>query len=52
MHLTEVRTSQSPESAEIREANITRIFDTAMRGGTPDWPDFLKEKIRQAGQKK
>jgi hypothetical protein len=47
VYLTEVRTSQIPEQAVEREKNIVRIYDTSMRGRTPDWPDWLRDKIVQ-----
>ena len=45
VYLTEVRTSQVVENASEREKNITRIYDSSMRYGTPDWPLWLREKI-------
>lgn len=45
VYLTEVRTSQVSEEASDREKNITRIYDTSMRNGTPNWPEWLVEKI-------
>lgn len=44
--MTEIRTSQIPEQATDREKNIVRIYDTSMRGGTPNWPEWLLEKIQ------
>lgn len=43
--MTEIRTSQIPEQAADREKNITRVFDSSMRGGTPNWPEWLRDKI-------
>ena len=45
IYLLETRVSQVPELANDREKNITRIYDTSMRGGTPDWPQWLRNKI-------
>ena len=45
VYLTETRISQVAEQANDREENITRVFDSTMRGGTPDWPEWLKDKI-------
>lgn len=45
MYLLETRISQISEQASDREKNITRIYDTTMRGGTPDWPQWLRDKI-------
>lgn len=47
VHMTEIRTSQIPEQATDREKNIVRIYDTSMRGGTPDWPKWLQDKIAE-----
>jgi hypothetical protein len=47
VHMTEVRTSQIPEQAADREKNIVRIYDTSLRGGTPDWPQWLRDKIAE-----
>lgn len=33
------------EQASDREKNIVRVYDTSMRGGTPDWPQWLRDKI-------
>jgi hypothetical protein len=45
VYLLETRISQVAEQASDREKNIIRIYDTTMRGGTPDWPDWLRQKI-------
>jgi len=45
VYLLETRISQISEQASDREKNIVRIYDTTMRGGTPDWPQWLREKI-------
>lgn len=45
VYLLETRISQVAEQASDREKNIMRIYDTTMRGGTPDWPDWLRQKI-------
>jgi Mannose-6-phosphate isomerase len=45
VYLLETRISQISEQASDREKNIIRIYDTTMRGGTPDWPEWLREKI-------
>lgn len=47
VYLLETRISQISEWAADREANIIRVYDTAMRGWTPDWPVWLTEKINQ-----
>ncbi len=47
VYLTEVRTSQIPEKASDREKNIVRMYDTTMRNGTPDWPEWLRKKISE-----
>ena len=46
VYLLETRISQIPEQAADREKNITRIYDTSMRGGVPNWPEWLIDKIR------
>ncbi len=46
VYLLETRISQIPEQASDREKNIIRMYDTTMRDGTPDWPEWLREKIR------
>jgi len=45
IYLLETRISQTPEQASDREKNIIRIYDTTMRWGTQDWPEWLREKI-------
>ena len=45
VYLLETRISQVTEQASDREKNIVRIYDTTMRGGTPDWPQYLLDKI-------
>lgn len=45
VYLLETRISQISEQASDREKNIIRIYDTTMRGGTPDWPPYLIDKI-------
>lgn len=47
VYLLETRISQISEQASDREKNITRIYDTTMRGGTPDWPQWLRDKIAE-----
>lgn len=47
VHMTEIRTSQVPEQAADREKNIVRIYDTSLRGGTPDWPQWLRDKVAE-----
>ncbi|TXG77007.1 hypothetical protein E6Q11_03510 [Candidatus Dojkabacteria bacterium] len=47
VYLTEVRTSQIPEKESDREKNIVRVYDTTMRNGTPDWPEWLRKKISE-----
>lgn len=47
VYLTEIRTSQIPEQAIDREKNIVRVYDTSMRGGTSDWPQWLRDKIAE-----
>lgn len=47
VYLLETRISQIPEQASDREKNIIRIYDTTMRGGTPDWPEWLRDKIAE-----
>lgn len=49
VYLLETRISQVSEQAGNREKNIIRIYDTTMRGGTPDWPQWLRDKIRELG---
>lgn len=45
VYLLETRISQVSEQASDREQNIIRLYDTTMRGGTPDWPEWLREKM-------
>lgn len=45
VYLTEIRTSEISEQASDREKNIVRIYDTSMRNGIPNWPEWLREKI-------
>ncbi|MBP7806236.1 hypothetical protein KA057_00990 [Candidatus Gracilibacteria bacterium] len=47
VYLLETRISQISEQASNREKNITRIYDTTMREGTPDWPQWLRDKIAE-----
>ena len=47
IYLLETRISRIPETADDREKNIIRIYDTTMRGGTPDWPEWLRDKIAE-----
>ena len=47
LYLLETRISQISELASDREKNIVRIYDTTMRGGTPDWPEWLRDKIAE-----
>lgn len=46
VYLLETRISQIAEQASDREKNIIRIYDTSMRDGTPDWPQWLLDAIK------
>ena len=52
VYLLETRISQTPEKASDREKNIVRVYDTTMRNGTPNWPEWLIQKIATTVQSK
>jgi len=45
LFVIETRESQTPESPENRESNISRIYDQTNRGGIPSYPVELSQKI-------
>lgn len=46
IYVQETRTSQFDESSDEREQNIVRIYDQTGRDGLPDWPNKIKNEIK------